>query len=127
MVEVPLRRRATVADRPGRIRRVVASIPAGCVATYGQVADLAGLGRGARQVGRVLAALPEGTDLPWQRVIAATGRLALPAGSPAFRTQVRLLRAEGVAVRRGRVDLARHGWRPDLDELLWGPAPAAMP
>jgi methylated-DNA-protein-cysteine methyltransferase related protein len=85
------------------------------------VARLAGLPRGARLVGRALGLAPPELGLPWQRVIAASGRIALPPGSPGFRTQVRLLRAEGVAVRKGRVDLGAYQWLPDLDELLWGP------
>ncbi len=104
------------------IWRVVATIPPGRVCTYGEVARLAGLPRGARQVGRALGQAPAELDLPWHRVIAAGGRIALPAGSRGFRTQVRKLRAEGVPVTRGRVALAKCGWTPDLDELLWGPA-----
>lgn len=104
--------------QPDRIRAVVAAIPLGTVATYGQVAALAGYPRHARHVGRVLA----GADgLPWHRVIRGGGRIALPAGSAAAREQVRRLRAEGIVVTDGRVDLARFRWQPGLDELLWGP------
>jgi methylated-DNA-protein-cysteine methyltransferase-like protein len=103
------------------IWRVVATIPAGRVCTYGEVARLAGLPRGARQVGRALGLAPGSLGLPWHRVIAAGGRIALPKGSAGHRTQVRRLRAEGVRVENGRVRLADFGWTPDLDELLWGP------
>lgn len=89
---------------------MVASIPAGQVATYGQVADLAGLPGGARRVGRVLAALPADSRLPWHRVINAAGRLSLPGNSGA--RQQRLLRAEGVYVCDRRVDLRRYRWAP---------------
>jgi methylated-DNA-protein-cysteine methyltransferase-like protein len=105
-----------------RILAVVAALPPGRVATYGEVAALAGLPRRARLVGRVLAALPEGSPVPWQRVVAAGGRIAL-AGS-AGREQRRRLAAEGVALRGGRVVLAGRGRAPDLDALLWGPPPA---
>lgn len=91
-----------------RVWRVVASIPAGRVATYGQIAELAGLPRGARRVGRVLAALPADSRLPWHRVINAAGRISLPGAVGA--RQRRLLREEGVRLRGGRVDLRRYGW-----------------
>ena len=89
---------------------MVASIPAGRVATYGQVAELAGLPRGARRVGRVLAALPSDSRLPWHRVINAAGRLSLPGASGT--RQQRLLRDEGVRVCDRRVDLRRYRWVP---------------
>ena len=93
-----------------RIWHAVANIPAGRVATYGQIAELAGLPRGARRVGRVLAALPADSRLPWHRVINAAGRSSLPGAAGA--RQRRLLRAEGVRLRGGRVDLRRYGWTP---------------
>lgn len=113
---------AGYASRNERIWRVVAAIPAGRVASYGQVAALAGLPRGARLVGRALGLAPDGLHLPWHRVIAASGRIALPPGSASYRAQSRLLRAEGLPVRAGRIDIAACRWQPDLDELLWGPA-----
>jgi len=103
------------------IWRVVATIPPGRVSTYGEVAKLAGLPRGARQVGRALGKAPATLRLPWYRVIAAGGRIALPGGSAGYRRQVSQLRAEGVLVTRGRVRLPEYQWSPDLDELVWGP------
>jgi methylated-DNA-protein-cysteine methyltransferase-like protein len=107
-----------------QILAIVATIPRGRVATYGQVAALAGYPRHARHVGRLLGTAPAGS-LPWHRVLAAGGRIALPTGSAARREQVRRLKAEGVKVHQGRVDLARYQWQPALDELLWGPGFAA--
>ncbi len=104
------------------IWRVVAAIPAGRVSTYGEVAKLAGLPRGARQVGRALGQAPAALRLPWFRVIAAGGRIALPKGTKGYRTQISKLRAEGVAVENGRVRLPVFQWTPDLDELIWGPS-----
>ena len=102
---------AVNAARPQeRIWQVVANIPKGRVATYGQVAELAGLPRGARQVGRVLAALPAGSRLPWHRVVNAAGRVSL-AGD-AGRRQRRLLRDEGILLRADRIDLRRCRWTP---------------
>jgi methylated-DNA-protein-cysteine methyltransferase-like protein len=115
---------AGVAARPehAAIRRVVAAIPRGRVASYGEVASRAGLPRRARLVGRVLREAPTGDALPWFRVLRADGRLAFPPGSAPFREQARLLAAEGVRVQRGRVDLGRHGWERDIDQMLWGHA-----
>jgi len=103
------------------IWRVVAAIPAGRVSTYGEIAKLAGLPRGARQVGRALGKAPASLRLPWFRVIAAGGRIALPKGTRGYRTQISKLRADGVAVENGRVRLLDFQWTPDLDEMIWGP------
>lgn len=100
---------------------VVRSIPPGRVATYGQVAREAGLGRRARFVGRVMSRLPAGSDVPWHRVVRAGGEIAFPRDSEGRRRQRGLLEAEGVAFEGERVDMLRCGWRASLDELLWGP------
>jgi methylated-DNA-protein-cysteine methyltransferase-like protein len=109
-------------DARDKIWRTVGRIPPGAVATYGQVAKESGLGRRARMVGRALRALPEGSDVPWHRVVNARGEISLPAGSDSAREQRNRLQEEGVEFRGGRIDLARFRWRPNLDELLWGPA-----
>lgn len=98
------------AERLQRIWQVVAAIPVGRVATYGQVAELAGLPGGARQVGRALAGLPAGTRLPWQRVVRASGASALPGA--AGKQQLARLRGEGVTLVAGKVDLKRSRWQP---------------
>lgn len=96
-----------------RIYTIVALIPPGSVATYGQVAALAGQPCRARLVGRLLAALPHDRDVPWHRVINARGRISLPAGSPAALRQRARLEREGIEFRPdGRVDLSRFRWRP---------------
>ena len=97
------------------IYAVVARIPAGKVATYGQVAALAGLGRAARQVGYALHALPEGSDLPWQRVINSRGEVSPRSSFPGWDGYQRhLLEEEGVTFdANGRVDLDRYRWDPD--------------
>lgn len=92
---------------------VLAQIPEGKVISYGELAALAGLGRAARWVGRTLSQLPDDTRLPWHRVLAAGGRLSLPAGSPAGAEQRARLRAEGLTIHQDRVDIRRHGWRPE--------------
>lgn len=91
---------------------VLGQVPEGKVVSYGQLADLAGLGRAARWVGRTLGQLPQGSRLPWHRVIGASGRLSLQPGTPSGDEQRARLRAEGVNVANNRVDMLRHGWRP---------------
>ncbi len=90
----------------------LAQVPSGCVVSYGQLAALAGLGRAARWVGRALSQLPEGSSLPWHRVIAASGHLSLASGTPSGEEQRARLRAEGILLNGDRVDIRRHGWRP---------------
>ena len=90
----------------------LAQIPAGKVVSYGQLAEMAGLGRAARWVGRTLSQLPDDSGLPWHRVVTAGGRLSLPADSASGDEQRARLRAEGVLVHADRVDIRRHGWRP---------------
>ncbi len=95
-----------------RIYAVVRRIPRGRVATYGQVAELAGLAGHARQVGYALHALPAGTTVPWHRVINARGTLSLRREAGAELTQRMLLEREGIRFDAGgRVDLARVRWR----------------
>src|ERR1700730_3717319 len=88
-----------------RIHDVVSRIPRGRIATYGQVARLAGLPGQARLVGYALHAVPKGKSIPWQRLVNAQGaiRLAADQGS----RQRRLLECEGVRFdERGRIPLA---------------------
>ena len=93
---------------------MVRRIPRGRVATYGQVASLAGLHGKPRVVGYALHALPSGSDVPWQRVINAMGRISPRAGQPpGLHPQRILLEVEGVRFdARGRVPLERYRWEP---------------
>jgi methylated-DNA-protein-cysteine methyltransferase-like protein len=96
-----------------RIHAVVRRIPPGRVATYGQVAELAGLPGGARQVGYALHALGPVSRVPWQRVVNGRGRVSPRAVPGAEWEQRRLLEREGVSFGPdGRIDLQHHGWRP---------------
>jgi len=93
-----------------RIYTVVRRIPRGRVATYGQIAELAGLAGRARQVGYALHALPDGSVVPWHRVINAGGRISLPPESGGVTQRLRLEK-EGVEVGAGgRISLPRHQW-----------------
>lgn len=88
----------------------LASVPPGRVVTYGQLAAMAGLPRAARLAGNALRNLPEGTELPWHRIINAQGKISLPEGSASYKEQVRRLEAEGIVISRGKIKLADYGW-----------------
>ena len=113
-------------DNAERILSAVERIPKGRVSTYGAVAEVAGLARRARLVGKVLREAPSGRKVPWFRVLNASGRLSFPLGSDAYATQKSKLEREGVLFISGRVDLKRFGWPStvaSLDEYLWSPPP----
>jgi methylated-DNA-protein-cysteine methyltransferase-like protein len=99
-----------------RIYVVVARVPKGRVATYGQIAGEAGLPGHARMVGYALSALPEGSRVPWHRVVNAAGRISLRTGAdhrPMDRIQRFLLEREGVRFGgRGAIPLAQFRWSP---------------
>ena len=101
-----------------KIWRVVTLIPKGAVASYGQVADLAGLPGKARLVSRALRSAPVESSLPWHRVINTQRRISFPFASPAYIRQKQLLVSEGVRF-SGRTIHREHRWQPDLSLLLW--------
>ncbi len=98
--------------RYNAIYQVLALIPAGRVATYGQVAALAGLGRGARMVGRTLKLLPADSQLPWHRVVNSRGMISLPDTSPEYAVQKQKLQEEGIVFSTDRINLRLFGWNP---------------
>ena len=101
------------------VHRAVRRIPAGKVLSYGDVAVLAGRPGAARGVGSVLRELPEGSDVPWWRVVASSGDISLP--HMAGQLQRMLLRQEGVTFRSGgRIDMKRYRWQPEEGGLLGG-------
>lgn len=91
---------------------LLSNIPEGRLVTYGQLAKMMGYPGAARWVGRILGELPDDTHLPWHRVIAASGRLNLPANSPSGAEQRQRLRSEGVFVQGDRVKLRGYEWQP---------------
>ena len=95
-----------------RIYTAVATIPSGRVATYGQIGMLAGLPRSGRLVGRTLKNLPNDSNLPWHRVINASGRISLPLDSESFKRQKARLQEEGLIVKGNRISLAQYQWQP---------------
>lgn len=96
-----------------KIYATVRRIPRGKVATYGQIARLAGLVRAARQVGYALHALPGGSRIPWQRVVNHAGRISARASGGHDEWQRELLEKEGVIFNAaGRIDLRQFQWQP---------------
>lgn len=95
-----------------RAAEAIRKIPRGRVATYGQIAALAGNGRAARGVAWILHSSSDAERLPWHRVIGSRGRISLGRGR-GFEEQRRRLAAEGIAVdRAGRIDLEVFQWEP---------------
>ena len=93
------------------VLQAVALVPAGSVATYGQIAWITGYPRRPRQVGMVLKGLPEGTGLPWHRIVNAKGYVPSRGRWWGAMLQIERLRAEGIEVDgEGNLDLARFGW-----------------
>jgi methylated-DNA-protein-cysteine methyltransferase-like protein len=87
------------------------------VASYGQIADLAGMPGRARLVGKVLAG-KHANALPWYRVIRSSGQIAFPAYSETASMQSERLESEGIAVVKNRVKMSDYQWQPNLPELL---------
>jgi len=107
----------------GQVYRVVRRIPTGKVATYGQIARLLGMPHAARTVGWALHSIPDGYDVPWQRVVNARGIISLERNGPGGAIQRALLEAEGVVFdESGRIDLQVYGWAgldlAERDQLL---------
>ena len=98
-----------------RICSVIKRIPKGRVATYGQVALLAGLPNHARQVGYALNALPEESHLPWHRIINSQGRISSRSEPGCEEIQQRLLEEEGILFdSSGKVSLEKFQWDPRI-------------
>ncbi len=104
-----------------RVQSVVERIPAGKVATYGQIAQMSGKCT-ARQAGYAMAAVPDGSSVPWHRVINSQGKLSARAdGAPDPRQREALL-AEGVLFSdSGRIDFNKYRWQPTFEDYLHEP------
>ena len=83
-------------------------IPKGQVATYGQLAALCGYPKHARQVGKALSMLPEGSSLPWHRVINAKGEISFPKESERYKEQHKRLQEEGIHFTGGKIRLSAY-------------------
>jgi methylated-DNA-protein-cysteine methyltransferase-like protein len=103
---------ARTVDFTARVKAVLRAIPRGRIASYGQVAQLAGNPGASRQVVRILHTCAGPERLPWHRVLRKDGEIALPSGRGGEEQRARL-EEEGVEFGFGdRVDLDRFGWRP---------------
>ena len=104
-----------------RVYQVVQMIPFGQVATYGQIAEIVSHRGAARTVGWALNALPEGTHVPWHRVINSRGEISLRDVEDDTLDQRELLEREGVRFRNGRTDLTIYQWEglewPEIEAL----------
>ena len=105
-------------DKVKRIWKTVVAVPKGKVASYGQIADLAGLPGRARLVGKALGQAPKNMKLPWYRILRSSGQLAFEKGSANALKQKDLLQEEEVVVLNNRVKLKQFGWQPDLADIL---------
>ncbi|WP_316572147.1 MGMT family protein [Neobacillus sp. YIM B06451] len=103
-----------------RTIEIIRAIPEGKVATYGQIARLAGSPRAARQVVRVLHSMSKKHNLPWHRVVNGRGEIAIQDEEARFQ-QTLLLESEGVAVAGNRVNLGSFGHQPDPIDDFWEP------
>ncbi|MCY6412010.1 MGMT family protein [Acinetobacter sp. VNH17] len=96
-----------------QILQVIALIPYGKVASYGQIAKLAGLPKHARLVGYVLKHLDKESQIPWYRVINSQGKISVTRmDEKGNNVQQDLLEAEGVYLLNGKVSLKKFGWQP---------------
>ncbi len=98
-----------------KVRRLIRSVPRGRVATYGQIAALAGNPRGARAVSWILHSAPPDAGLPWHRIVGVAGKISLKGEGGIIQRE--LLAAEGVdSDSRGRIDIKAFGWTGDAPE-----------
>ena len=93
-----------------RVIEIIQKIPVGKVATYGQIATLAGNNKAARQISRILHSSSHKYDLPWHRVINSQGRISLRSGD-GFEMQKVILKSEGIQVIKDRIDLVKYQWK----------------
>ena len=93
-----------------KIRNIISQIPEGKVATYGQIARIAGLESNARIVGYALHSLPEGSEVPWHRVINSRGRISLRKDNEYYHIQKVLLEKENIIFNNEKIDFKLYGW-----------------
>ncbi len=101
-------------DKYKAINGVVLRIPAGTVASYGQVAALAGLPGRARLAGKALSSRINEIDIPWYRVLRSDGKIAFAESTPQYQNQVQHLQNEGIPVNQGKVNMRIYQWDSTL-------------
>jgi methylated-DNA-protein-cysteine methyltransferase related protein len=95
-----------------RVYKVIGQIPKGKVATYGQIARLAGNSKAARSVGALMKHNPYAPEVPCHRVVGSSGQLIGYSIEKGIATKKQLLVSEGVAFKREKVDLKKYLWQP---------------
>ncbi|MBB1371872.1 MULTISPECIES: MGMT family protein [Pseudoalteromonas] len=98
-------------DKETLIYTVIGSIPKGQVASYGQVAAIAGYPQNARLVGRLLKLMPNDSTIPWHRVVSSQGKISFPIGSNKYHEQRQKLLLEGIAFKNERVNMRVYQWQ----------------
>ncbi|MGO2476752.1 MAG: MGMT family protein [Pseudoalteromonas sp.] len=93
------------------IYTVIAHIPKGKVANYGQIARLAGYASNARLVGRLLKIMPNDSTIPWHRVVNSQGKLSFEIGSDKYQQQREKLIAEGVLFKKDKINMHQYRWQ----------------
>ena len=93
-----------------QVIEIIKKIPAGNVATYGQIAKLAGNNKAARQISRILHSSSEKYDLPWHRVINSQGKISMRSGD-GLEMQKAMLESEGIQVIVDKIDLNKFQWK----------------
>lgn len=106
-----------------QVYRLVCQIPSGNVTSYGMIARMLGNPQAARTVGWALHSLPEGSDVPWHRVINSQGRVSTGGDGQVNNLQRMLLEAEGITFdEHGKVDWDHFGWAglpwPDVERIV---------
>ncbi len=100
-------------ENASRIITMVCQVPRGSVATYGQIAKLAGIPKNSRQVGSVLRDLPIGDGVPWYRIVNSKGEISQRGNHESEKSQREVLEDEGIQFNeKGRIDLERFQWQP---------------
>lgn len=101
-----------ISDFTKKVMQQILAIPVGKVATYKQIAELAGKPQGSRGVGWILNSCSRKYKLPWQRVLNSQGKVSFDPKSSRYRMQKKLLAGEGVLFEsNGRLDLAKYQWK----------------
>ena len=105
-------------DFTSKVIRLIKSIPRGKVATYGQIAFLAGLYPSVRRVVWILHSCSEKERLPWHRVVNRQGAISLKPGA-GYEKQREMLEREGIVFdERDRIDLERYLWEPEIEDIM---------
>ena len=110
-IEKYLKRKIQPDEFTERVIRMILAIPRGKVATYGQIAELAGKPKNSRQVGFILRTMIVTDLVPWQRVVGSQGKIAFPKRNKNYRLQRKFLENERVVFSGESINLDRFRWR----------------